>query len=424
MTGEPSPDLPHDPLAALRQSNFRFFVTSRFFSATAMTLLQAVMAWQVYEISGSPLSLGLLGLVRFVPSLGLSFVGGAVADRYNRRTIVIVAQTLPMSCSAVLTLATLGEWVTLPLIYGLVLVVALAASFENPARVSLLPSIVRPETFPNAVTVNSSLQTLGFVTGPAAGGAIIAAWGVGAAYGAHVALLMGSLAALAFLRYRQPEGPRRDVSIAAIREGIRFVRQRQVILGAMTLDMFAVIFGGATALLPVYATDILNVGPRGYGILTASFELGAFLMAIGLVMRPPIDSMGRTLLITVAAFGLGTILFGLSRSFLLSVVTYMFIGMADQLSVVCRNTTIQLATPDELRGRVSSVSQVFIGASNQLGAVESGFVAAATSATFAVVSGGVGCLGVVTVVAAKMPQLRRYRISESMLEQVPQKAQG
>jgi MFS family permease len=264
--------------------------------------------------------------------------------------------------------------------------------------------------------VSSTIQSLGFVTGPFVGGALIAVSGVEAAYLAHMMLIGGSLVGLFFLRLRPIEGPRRAVSLAAIREGVAFVRNRQVLLGAMTLDMFAVIFGGAQALLPVFAKDILEVGPRGYGVLVSSLEAGALLMALALVVFPPIKQAGRALLVTVALFGLGTIVFGLSRNIYLSVATYMFIGMADQVSVVLRQTAVQLSTPDELRGRVSSVNMLFIGASNQLGAVESGLVAAATNATFAVVSGGVGCLTVVGIVWAKLPDLRHYRITPAPLE--------
>lgn len=414
----------HDPLAPLRLSSFRFYLGQRLFAGTAMTLLQAVMAWQVYAISGSALNLGILGLVRFFPALGLSLVGGAVADSYNRRNIIMAAQLLPLACSAILAAATVGGWVSLGLIYGLVLVVAIGSSFENPAGQALLPSIVPPELFASSVSLSSSVRTLGFVAGPAMSGLIIAAAGVDVAYVAHIGLVGGSLASLSLLRYQQPPGQRRAVSIAGMVEGVGFVRRRQVLLGAMTLDMFAVIFGGAVALLPIYATDILHVGARGYGLLAASFEFGAFLMAVILVVRPPIVNAGRALLIAVALFGVGTVVFGMSRAFPLSLTAYTFIGMADQLSVVLRQTTIQLSTPDELRGRVSAVSQIFIGASNQLGAVESGVVAAATSATFAVVSGGAGCLAVVGVVAAKLPELRRYRITQppALVEQVEREA--
>jgi MFS family permease len=200
------------------------------------------------------------------------------------------------------------------------------------------------------------------------------------------------------------------VTLQAIREGLTYVRRQQVILGCMTLDMFAVIFGGANALLPIYANDILHVGASGYGLLTSSLEVGALITSLLLIVAPRITQAGRALLIGVAVYGIATVVFGLSRSFPLSVIAYMIVGIGDQVSVVMRATAIQLSTPDELRGRVSSVNMVFIGASNQLGAVESGFVAALTNATFSVVSGGIGCLIVLAIVVATLPKLRRYRI--------------
>ncbi|MBA4180462.1 MAG: MFS transporter [Anaerolinea sp.] len=405
----------HDPFAALRQGNFAVYATGRLAATIAMTLLNAAIAWQVYEISGSAFQLAMLGLARFLPSLGLSLVGGAFADSYDRRRIVMLSQLAPLITSAALYVATVRDFTELPLFYGLVLLVALSAAFENPARQAMLPQIVKKETFANAIIVSSTIQSLGFVTGPAVGGLMIAAAGVDGAYLVHMGLIVASIGALAFLKLRPPEGERRTVSFSAIKEGVQFVYHRQVLFGAMTLDMFAVIFGGATALLPVYAKDILEVGPRGYGLLSASLEAGALLMALALVLLPPIKQAGRALLISVALFGIGTIVFGVSRSFPLSLATYMFIGMADQISVVLRQTTVQLSTPDELRGRVSSVNMLFIGASNQLGAVESGLVAAVTNATFAVVSGGAGCLAVVGIVAAKMPELRRYRVTSRVV---------
>jgi len=430
MSVEPGPR--HDPLAALRQRNFLFFVGSRIFSTMAMTLLQATIAWHVYQISGSAFQLGMVGLVRFLPALWLSLVGGAVADSHDRRRIVLITQLAPFACAAALYVATASGHAELPLIYGLVLVIAVAATFENPARQALLPLVVRPETFAHAITVHSSVQSLGFVTGPALGGALIAMAGVEGAYVAELCLIGATVALLLLVHPRKPDNARPGVSLAAIREGVQFVWSRQPLLGAMTLDMFAVIFGGASALLPIYATDILHAGPRGYGILAGSLEAGALIMSVVLVVIPPVRRVGRTLLITVMLFGLATIAFGLSRSLPLSIALYMCIGMADQVSVVMRHTTIQLATPDELRGRVSSVSALFIGASNQLGAVESGFVAAVTSATFAVVSGGIGCLAVVAAVTARMPELRRYRVDPgdataagaSSPESVPVSAEG
>ncbi len=400
----------HDPLAVFRQPNFTLFAVGRFTSATGQRLMDAAIAWQVFQISGNALDLGLIGLVRFAPSLGLGLVGGAVADRYDRKRILLLTQLAPLIGAIVLFTATRAGSVNLPLIYGVVLLSAIAGAFEQPARQSLLPSLVAKETFPQALTVTSTVQSLAFVTGPALGGFAIAVISISGAYAIQLGLIAVSLGAVLFLHPAPIVGPRRAVSIGAIKEGIQFVFHRQALLGAMTLDMFAVVFGGATALLPIYATEILKVGSAGYGILSGSLEAGALVMAAILIFAPPIRNTGRTLILAVAAFGVATIIFGFSRSFPLSLVAYMLVGMADEVSVVMRQTTIQLSTPDELRGRVTSVNFLFIGASNQVGAMESGFVAAATSATFAVVSGGIGCLAVVGAVWAKMPELRRYRV--------------
>jgi len=394
----------------LRDGGFRWFAASRLCSGAGQTLLQAAVAWQVYQLSGSALQLGLIGLARFLPALLVSLVAGAVADRYDRRRIVMTAELVPVLCAAALMLTTRLGTVGLPLIYALVFAVALASAFENPARQALLPQIVPRAIFLNAVTVNSTIQQLAFVAGPMSGGALIARAGVQGAYAAVAALYLGALMSLVPLSPRAEPGERRAVSVAAIVEGLRFVWHRQVLLGAMTLDMFAVIFGGATAMLPIYAEDILKVGAGGYGLLTSAQGIGALLMSVVMVLLPPVRRTGWVLLLAVTAYGLATVAFGLSRSFPLSLLLYGLTGAADQVSVIMRQTTIQLATPDALRGRVSSVSSLFIGASNQVGMVESGLVAALTNATFSVVSGGLGCLAVVAAVAAGMPELRAYRV--------------
>jgi MFS family permease len=383
-------------------------------------MLQAILAWHVYEITGNPLSLGFLGLARFVPALGLSMVGGAVADSYNRRNIILVAQTVPLVCGVVLALSTLGGWVTPGLIYGLVLILGLASSFEGPARVALLPSIVKPETFPNAVTVTGTLQTLGMVTGPLIGGAIITGVDIGSSYVVYCALLSVAFVMLLMMRYQQPvvDNPRK-VSLAAINEGIRYLRTHQVPLGAMSLDMFAVLFGGAKGLLPVYAKDILHAEAIGYTVLLSSFEIGALLMSVALILRPPIYRSGRALIYSVVVFGLLTIAFGLSRTLYLSIPLYMLIGAADEVSVVMRNVIIQLSTPDALRGRVSSVNQVFIQASNQLGSMYAGFMAALTSAPFAVVLGGAVAVSVATVAGYRLKQLYGYVTETQPVEYEP-----
>jgi len=386
------------------------YLASRFCVGTAMMMLRAAIAWHVFELTRSPFHLGLIGLVQFLPAFALTLVAGALADTADRRRIMMTAQLVALASGVVLCIATARGTVTLGLLYGLVVAAAIATAFDSPARMAFLPTLVGRLAFPRVAPIASTNQALAFATGPALGGLLIADFGIAAAYAAYVVLILTALVLLAVLPSPPAAPTGRGVSLEVIREGLHFVRSRPVILGCMTLDMFAVIFGGATALLPVYATEILHVGPRGYGLLSSALEIGALCTSIVLIAMPPIRRTGRTLLFAVAVYGLATILFGLSRSFPLSIVAYMLVGVADQVSVVMRSTTIQLSTPDELRGRVSAVNLLFIGASNQLGAAESGFVAAATSATFAVVSGGIASLVVLAMVAWKIPELARYRI--------------
>ncbi|HKP64847.1 MAG TPA: MFS transporter [Polyangiales bacterium] len=402
-------------MAALSR-DFYLFLASRFASAVGLTMLRSAVLWHVYSISQSARDLGLIGIVQFIPALCLTLVGGAVADTYDRRRIINGAQLVLLLAGAFLFEATRRGAVNLPVLYGSVLLVSCAGAFESPARSAILPALVPREIFPRAVTISSTNQALAFASGPAVGGLIIAQFGIEAAYGSFIALMLVAFFSMLTLRFNAHNtGPKRNVSLAAIAEGVRFVWGRSVVLGCMTLDMFAVIFGGATALLPIYANDILHVGVKGYGLLSSTLEIGALAMALMLMLRPTVRRAGATLLITVAVYGLATIVFGLSRWFPLSVAAYMVAGMADQVSVVMRSTAIQLSTPDELRGRVSSVNMLFIGASNQLGAAESGFVASWTNPTFAVVSGGAACLLVVMMVAWRLPELRRYRIEPTRI---------
>jgi len=397
----------------LRERSVVFFVLSRFFSGAAMTLLRATFAWHVFDLTGSAFHLGLVGAVQFVPTFSLSLVGGAVADSFERLRIVRLAQVATVIGSLLLWQTTRSGEVSLLLLYGVIFASAAATAFEGPARAALLPTLVPRSLFPSAVTVHSTLQQLGWVTGPVVMGFVIDAFGVAEAYLAHAASMAASLSVLAFVRSPGISASGRDVSIDAIRQGIRFVREKPVVLGAMSLDMFAVIFASATALLPLYANEILNVGARGYGLLASAIEIGTFGMAVLLLLIPPIARPGRALLVAVAAYGVATIAFGFSRSFPISVAAFVLAGMADQVSMVARSTLIQLSTPDALRGRVSSVNLVFVGASNQLGAVESGFVASITNAPFAVVSGGVACLAVVLVVLRRVPELLAYRLHDT-----------
>lgn len=374
-----------------------------------MMLLQAAIAWEIFRITSDPLQLGLIGAIRMGPSLGLSLVGGAVADSLDRRRVVIAGQVIVALAAIALALATgVGES-SVYVIYAVVFVIAVANAFDFPARQALLPTLVPAVVLPNAITVTSVVQQLSFATGPALAGGVIALLSVTAAYVLFIALTVLHVVTLMFIRPLS-EPPKRGVTIEAVREGVRFVWRRQALVGCMALDMFAVIFGGATILLPVYAKEVLGVGALGYGVLAASFDLGALLMAGVLVWLPPVQRTGKVMIVAVALYGVATIVFGFSRIFALSLFAYGMAGVADQISVVMRQTTIQMATPDDLRGRVSSVNWLFISTSNQLGTFESGLVAALTSPTFAVVSGGVGCLVVLAIVAAALPELRGYRI--------------
>ena len=399
--------------------DFWLYLASRFAAASAMMLLRAAVAWHVYDLSQSAFHLGLIGFVQFLPVPTLMLVGGAVADTYERRKVMMAAQSMALVCAVILFVATSRGAAGLPHLYAAVALASVAWSFDGPARAALLPTLVPRETFPRAVTIASTTQALAFASGPALAGLVIAEKGIAAAYAVMAVLVVAALVLLARLRLPVRPPAAGVLSLRGILDGLRFVRGNQIVLGCMLLDMLAVVFGGAVALLPIYATDILHVGPRGYGLLGAAADVGALITSLVLVAMPPIRRAGRALLVAVAVYGGATILFGLSRSFPLSVVAYVVVGMADQVSVVMRSTAIQLSTPDALRGRVSGVNMIFIGASNQLGAAESGFVAALTSATFSVVSGGLASLAVLATVAFAMPRLRRYRIDEGAAVMAP-----
>jgi len=397
----------------LLSRNLLAYLASRFCAASAMTMLRAGIAWHVFALTNSPFHLGLIGLAQFGPAFSLMLVGGAAADAFDRRRIMMVAQSVALVAACVLFVTESRGILGLPLLYGVVMVVAATGAFDSPARASILPTLVKRDSFPRAVTIASTNQALAFATGPAIAGVIIAAAGPATVYAAYAVLIAGSIGGLFLLRPVTASPGRTAIGVRAVVEGLTFVRRRQVVLGCMALDMLAVIFGGATALLPIYANDILHVGPRGYGLLTSSLELGALLTSFALMFLPTIRHSGRALLIAVAVYGVATIAFGLSRSFPLSIAAYMLVGIADQVSVVMRSTIIQLSTPDEVRGRVSAINMMFINASNQLGAAESGFVAALTSAPFAVVGGGVASLVVLAIIAVSLPELRGHRIDRA-----------
>jgi MFS family permease len=355
--------------------DFYLYLVGRFASGTALTMLRTVVGWHIYSISHSAFHLGLVGVVQFVPALALTLISGVVADTYDRRRIMNAAQLVAATSAGTLFWLTKSGSLQLWALYAGVVVISSAWAFEGPARTALLPQIVGAERFQRAVTLASTNQALAFVSGPALGGVLIASFGVVAAYGGFLCLLAVAFFSVLGLRVApRTDGPKRSVSFAAIAEGLRFVWSRPVVLGCMTLDMFAVIFGGATALLPIYAKEILHVGAQGYGLLTSALEIGALSMALLLMTLPPVRAAGRVLLTAVAVYGVATIVFGASRAFPLSLAAYIAAGAADQVSVVLRST-------------------------------------AATGAPFAVVSGGIACLLVVLIVAWRMPELRRYELA-------------
>ncbi len=405
----------HHTLRVLALRDARNFVIARFFSTLGRSLLHATLHWHLWKATDSLFYLGLLGLVEFLPVIPVSLVAGAVADSRDRRRIVITAQLLALLGALVLHLGTLFGSAEVPLLLGTACALAVASCFENPAGSALLPALVPRELFPAATVLNSNARNVAAVSGPVMMGFIAAYAGIPAAYAVTAVTIGLSIFTLSWVRSPDIEGGAQRVSLASIREGLSFVWANSVILGAISLDMFAVIFASVTALLPVFATELLGVGEVGYGLLSASVQLGTVAMALLLLLFGSIERPGRALLISVFFFGIATIVFGLTRSFPVAVVALIFSGMADQVSMVTRSIILQLSTPDGLRGRVNSVNLIFIGASNELGAAESGFLAAITSATFSVVVGGLACLGVLGVVTVSVPALRSYRVEPEPL---------
>lgn len=374
-------------------------------------MMRAVFLWHIYDLSKSTAVLSLVGLLSFLPAPIASLAGGAIADAYDRRKIVLVAQMIGLCCASMLCILGATGAASVPLMLSIIVLNAAASAFEAPARQATLPTLVPKEEFSRAVTVMGTGGAFAFVSGPALGGVLIAAHSVAFAYGCAAALYVISMILVSRVEMpRATTDSKRAISIAGLLEALRFLKHKPVILAAMSIDLFAVVFGGATALLPVYANEILAVGEAGYGLLAASFEIGALLTSLLLIIFPPMRRLGRAIVSSVIVYGFATIVFGISRSFPLSIAAYVLAGMADQVSVVGRSTLVQTETPDELRGRVSSVNMIFIGASNQLSTAEAGFVAHLTSPTISVVSGGMMVLVVAVAAVVLVPRLWRVTV--------------
>jgi len=400
------------PAALAPHRSFLRFLSARVASTTAQQMLMVALGWQMYELTSSAWDLGLVGFAQFVPALALALVAGHVIDRYPRHRIVaacLILQTLVALSIGTAALAGVAsrEW-----ILGLSILLGAAKAFQMPAQQALTPQLVAVEVLPRALAFSSGSAQAAIIAGPAIGG-FVYAFGASAVYGLSAALFFTGTLLLLTLRIQRTTIARERVSLATVFAGVRFIWHRKPVLGAISLDLFAVLLGGATALLPIFAKDILNTGPWGVGVLRGAPAVGALTMSFALARWPIERRVGRVMFAAVAAYGFATIGFGLSTVFWLSFVTLVVSGAADMVSVVIRQSLVQLDTPDAMRGRVSAVNSIFIGASNQLGEFESGVAAALLGAVGAVVLGGVGTLAIVALWMKMFPELaRRQRLLE------------
>jgi MFS family permease len=400
----------HDPYAALRYKPYRWFIVSLFAMTLASQMRAVVVGWQIYALTHDPLSLGLIGLAEVVPFVGCALFAGHLADVANRRRISLIALSSVFVCSgALLTftsipgfLARFGPWP----IYAVIFASGIARSFLQPARQAMGAELVPRELFASAVAWRSSTWQTAAVAGPALGGLLYGFFGPRAAYGVDLTLSVIAVTTFTMVAYTPTARAAAAATMEGLLGGIRFVLKERVIFAAMSLDLFSVFLAGSEALLPIYAAEILHVGPQGLGVLRAAPAAGAVVTSLVLAHRPPMQRAGRTMLIAVALFAACIVVFGSSRSFWLSLTVLAVSGMADTVSVVIRSTLIQVFTPTNLYGRVTAVNSIFIGSSNELGAFESGVMAKLLGTVTSVVVGGLASLGVVGFVAARVPQLR------------------
>jgi MFS family permease len=397
-----------DPYQAWRYRDFRLFIFAVFLSAFSEQMLTVAIGWELYQRTSSALALGFVGLVQILPVIALSLPAGSLVDRANRRSMVIVARAVTLVSILGLFLLSLLQG-PLALIYGCLLLIGVAESFGSPANAAMFSQVVPGHVYENAATWESSSWQLASVGGPAMGGILIALSGRATpVYVLDVLALVVVVLCLLLIRARQPARVVGERStLRSLAEGLTFLRRTRIILAAITLDLFAVLLGGATTLLPIFARDILRVGPTGLGLLQAAPSVGALCMTLGLAHTPPFKKAGRALLLAVAIFGLATCVFGVSRLFWLSLLMLAILGASDNISVVIRSTLLLTRTPDEMRGRVSSVDTLFVGMSNQLGGFESGLLAQLLGPVAAVGVGGLGTIVVVLLVAALWPEMRR-----------------
>jgi MFS family permease len=417
-SAEPASSPPHDPYAPLRIANFRWFIASILTMAMGAQVQGVVVAWQMYDVTRDPLALGLVGLAEAAPFVGFALYAGHVADVLDRRRVALVSLVVLCACAAALAVASARFFapgrqrpgaLIQGIIYAVIVVCGAARSFLLPARNALGADLVPRPLFPSAVAWRAGSWQVAAVAGPALGGIFYTWVGPTRSYGIAAALMAASLVTVAQIRApARPASARSDAPLlASVREGLAFLMTRPIFLGAITLDLFAVLFGGATAILPIFAAEVLHVGPAGLGGLRGAPAIGAVLMSGFIALRPPGRRAGRTFLRAVIAFGVFTIGFALSRSFVLSMVLLAASGAADMLSVYFRATLMQVMVPTKMLGRVSAVNQIFIGSSNELGAFESGVAARLLGAVPSVIVGGAITIGSALMTNWVFPALAR-----------------
>ncbi|MGP8247051.1 MAG: MFS transporter [Bryobacteraceae bacterium] len=396
--------------AAFGYPSFRNYMIARFLATVSNEMQAVAVGWQIYSMTHRPLDLGLVGLAQFLPGVLLFLVAGHAADRFPRRGILRACYAVFGLCSLALAGFTLGGFTSVHPIYFILLANGAVRAFHHPTSQAFLPLLVAEEHFVNAVTWSASVFTTATIFGPMIGGLVYGLsgsplpvyLGAAASYGVGFVLLLR-------VRTQRPQQAAPVQSAASIAGGLRFLGRNRLVLGAMSLDMFAVLLGGAVALLPIYAREILVIGATGLGLLRCAPGVGATLMAVTLAHRPLGRRAGVGMLIAVAGFGAATVVFGLSRNVWLSLAALMLVGGCDMVSIIVRQTIIQLGAPDEMRGRVSAVNSVFVGASNEVGQFESGVTAQWFGAVPAVVLGGLGTIAVVALWSVVFPSLRRWR---------------
>jgi MFS family permease len=403
-----TPDAAVSPRAAFQYKDFRLFQLARLCSIVSTEMTAVAVAWQIYEITRKPIFLGYVGLAQFMPGVLLSLIAGHAADRFDRRRILMACFCGYALCAGLFLAYGFSHTTSVLPIFGVLILFGTFRAFSGPASQSILPQLVPDEHFTNAVTWGASIFQFATILGPALGG-LIYGWASGAnpVYATSVVMYFCAFIFVAGMRVRTGRMEKRDISMGTLVAGFRYVWEKKVVLGSISLDLVAVLLGGAVALLPVYADQILHVGPWGLGLLRSAPAVGATLMAIVVAYKPLRRNTGAAMMWCVAVFGVFTIIFGLSRNFTVSLIALLIMGSSDMISIIVRNTLVQIATPAAMRGRVSAVNLLFIGASNELGQFESGLTAQWFGTVPAVVIGGIGTIVVVALWTGLFPELRR-----------------